>query len=371
LSAVLALAGVDYRPAGPDVVLPLGISFYTFETVSYAIDVYRRRIRPADSFLDYALFLTFFPHLVAGPIVRAGDFLPQCATPPRAGSRQVGWGLTLIVLGLFAKVILADRVLAPVADRVFGRATAATFTDAWTGVLAFAGQIYFDFSGYSLCALGTALCFGFVLRPNFHFPYAAVGFSDFWRRWHISLSTWLRDYLYIPLGGNRKGPARTVVNLAITMLLGGLWHGASWMFLAWGGLHAVYLVGERLLVAAVGGRPWATGRLATAAGALATFVLVSVAWVFFRAPDLATALELLSKMFRPDPAHYVLMRYQVRFTLLVVGALLLAHLVLRDSSLAAVAERAPAWLKPLVLAFLLACLALAPGGGRDFVYFQF
>jgi alginate O-acetyltransferase complex protein AlgI len=283
----------------------------------------------------------------------------------------VGWGLTLLCLGLFAKVVLADRVLAPVADRVFGRAAGATFTDAWTGALAFSGQIYFDFSGYSLCALGTALCFGFVLRENFHFPYAAVGFSDFWRRWHISLSTWLRDYLYIPLGGGRHGPARTAVSLTVTMLLGGLWHGASWMFLAWGGLHALYLVGERLVVAAVGGREWAAGRLATAGGAVVTFTLVCVAWVFFRAPDFATALELLARMARPGPGHQVLMRYQVRFTLLLVGTLFLTHLLLRDSSLAAVAERTPAWLRPLVLAFLLICLALAPGGGRDFVYFQF
>jgi D-alanyl-lipoteichoic acid acyltransferase DltB (MBOAT superfamily) len=217
-----ALLGIHYQPPAGDIILPLGISFYTFETISYLMDVYRRRIKPWGSFLDYALFLTFFPHLVAGPIVRAADFLPQCVTPRRATDRQIGWGLCLLVLGLFEKVVLADGLLAPVVDKVYNATAAAHFGDAWAGTLAFSGQIFFDFAGYTTCAIGVALCFGFVLNDNFHFPYAAVGFSDFWRRWHMSLSGWLRDYLHIPLGGNRKGLARTNVNLMLTMLLGGL-----------------------------------------------------------------------------------------------------------------------------------------------------
>ena len=241
VAALLGMVGMRYRPAFPDIILPLGISFYTFETISYLVDVYRRKIRAWDSFLDYALFLTFFPHLVAGPIVRADDFLPQCRTPRRASAGQLGWGLALLTIGLFEKMFLADLILLPTVDLVFGAADQAGFVDAWIGTLAFAGQILFDFSGYSTCAIGVALCLGFVLRDNFHFPYATVGFSDFWRRWHISLSTWLRDYLYIPLGGNRRGPARTKVNLMITMLLGssgtgprgGSWPGAACTGSSW------------------------------------------------------------------------------------------------------------------------------------------
>jgi alginate O-acetyltransferase complex protein AlgI len=224
--------GVNYHSPAWKIVLPLGISFYTFETISYLVDVYRGRLKPWGSFVDYALFLTFFPHLVAGPIVRAGDFLPQCVSPRHATRRQLGWGLSLIVIGLFEKIILADAYLAPIVDVVFHHAATASSGDAWLGALAFSGQIFCDFAGYSTCGIGAALCLGFVLKDNFRFPYAAVGFADFWQRWHISLSTWLRDYLYIPLGGNRHGRWKTFRNLMLTMLLGGLWHGASWRFVA-------------------------------------------------------------------------------------------------------------------------------------------
>jgi alginate O-acetyltransferase complex protein AlgI len=207
----LSVFHIDFQPAAPDVVLPVGISFYTFQSISYSFDIYREKIRPWKRFSDFALFVTFFPQLVAGPIVRAADFLPQ----------TVDWGLSLIAIGLFEKIILADDILAPVADNVFAQPLSAGQMDTWIGTLAFSGQIFFDFSGYSICAIGTAMCLGFVLPDNFHFPYAAVGFSDFWRRWHRSLSTWLRDYLYISLGGNRKGSARTHLNLMLTMLIGG------------------------------------------------------------------------------------------------------------------------------------------------------
>lgn len=241
MTELLAAVNVNVTFADPDIILPVGISFYTFQTLSYTLDVYRRKARPGRSFLDYALYVTFFPQLVAGPIVRATEFLPQCVASRKATSSQIGWGLSLFTIGLFAKVVIADALMAPVVESVYDVATPAGFLPAWTGTVAFAMQIFCDFFGYSTCAIGVALTLGFALPDNFRFPYGAVGFSDFWRRWHISLSTWLRDYLYIPLGGNRKGATRTYVNLAITMLLGGLWHGASWMFLIWGGASRVLL----------------------------------------------------------------------------------------------------------------------------------
>ena len=239
--ALLNLLGVDFHPAKPNIILPAGISFYTFTTLCYTIDMYKRRSKPVQSMLDFSLFVTFFPHLVAGPIVRPPQLVPQFESPRKATALQLGQGLFLLSLGLFMKVVLADTLLAGTADNVFGFQKPLQALDAWMGVLAFSGQIFFDFAGYSTCAIAVALCLGFVLPENFRYPYAAIGFSDFWRRWHITLSAWLRDYLYIPIGGNRKGAVRTYVNLMITMLLGGLWHGASWTFVVWGGLHGMYL----------------------------------------------------------------------------------------------------------------------------------
>ena len=245
--ALMESIGVAYVPPAWDIVLPIGISFYTFVTLSYTLDVYLKRAKPGDSFLDFALFVTYFPHLVAGPIVRPIDLMPQFATPRVATRPLFLWGLALIVLGLFQKVVLADAVLAPVSEDVFGARQALPPLDAWAGVIAFSGQIFADFAGYSTCAIGVSLCLGFSLPVNFRYPYAAIGFSDFWRRWHISLSTWLRDYLYIPLGGNKNGRWKTYRNLMLTMVLGGLWHGANWTFVVWGGLHGVYLSVERFL----------------------------------------------------------------------------------------------------------------------------
>ncbi len=246
-TALMATLGVNFTPAAPSIILPVGISFYTFQTMAYSLDVYLKREKPAESFLDFSLFVTFFPQLVAGPIVRPAHLIPQFAAPKRATGDMLRWGLALMTLGLFEKVVMADGVFAPAVDLVYGAAGPVSALDAWFGTLAFSGQIFCDFAGYSTTAIGAALCLGFHLPNNFRFPYAAIGFSDFWRRWHISLSTWLRDYLYIPLGGNRKGTRRTIINLALTMLLGGLWHGAAWTFVVWGGLHGLYLIIERVV----------------------------------------------------------------------------------------------------------------------------
>src|SRR6187402_1224006 len=245
--ALVNLFGIDYHPAEPNIILPAGISFYTFTTLCYTIDMYHKRSEPVKSMLDFSLFVTFFPHLVAGPIVRPPQLVPQFETEHKATMKNIMDGLLLLTFGLFIKVVLADGFLAPTANEVFGATSALLAVDTWMGVLAFSGQIFFDFAGYSTCAIGVAMCLGFALPQNFRFPYAAIGFTDFWRRWHITLSAWLRDYLYIPLGGNRNGKFRTYINLMLTMLIGGLWHGANWTFVVWGGLHGFYLCIEKFI----------------------------------------------------------------------------------------------------------------------------
>jgi alginate O-acetyltransferase complex protein AlgI len=371
--SVVGFYGVSYQPAKPDIILPVGISFYTFQTMSYTLDVYLRRSKTAGSLLDFALYVTFFPQLVAGPIVRATQFLPQCLSPRRATRAQFHWGLFLTTLGLFQKVVLADAMLSPAAETVFGFTKGPLHVlDSWTGVLAFSGQIFFDFAGYSTCAIGIALCLGFSLPDNFRRPYAAVGFSDFWQRWHISLSTWLRDYLYIPLGGNRKGRGRTEVNLMVTMLLGGLWHGASWTFVAWGGLHGLYLVAERELKRAFGGRP----RLATAGArvglGLLTYFLVNITWVFFRASDFRSAGLLILSMFGlAGPGAQVLPTLDIIKVAVVVAALVSVHWRFRTSRIETAAQSVPSWGHGLAWAAMLVLLVVTQGGGNAFIYFQF
>lgn len=369
--ALLGSFGIVYAPLAMNIVLPVGISFYTFQTLSYTLDVYRGQLRPWPSFLDYALYVTFFPQLVAGPIVRATEFLPQCDPMPRASLRQFTWGMHLLILGLFQKITLADTLLAPISDAVFQQTGQAGFVDGWIGTMAFAGQIFFDFSGYSTCAIGAALCLGFVLIENFHRPYAALGFSDFWRRWHISLSTWLRDYLYIALGGNRHGRWRTYANLMITMFLGGLWHGASWRFVAWGSLHGLYLVVERILTSWCG--TWPVWQRPAVRGILwlGTFLLVCVTWVFFRADSFGAAFTLILGMFGMQDAGGLLSGLQRSIGLGVVAALLGFHLLLRDTTLAEAYARLPRAVPALLVAVLLVVLFFTPGDDRAFIYFQF
>ena len=367
---VLAAIGVAYQPAPSNIILPVGISFYTFQSLSYSLDIYRGKMRPWSKFSDFAFFVTFFPQLVAGPIVRAVDFLPQCSVARRATAYQMGWGLSLLVLGLFEKVILADALMAPVADTVFAAVEVAGSADAWLGLFAFSAQIFFDFSGYSLCAIGAAMTFGFILPDNFKFPYAAVGFSDFWRRWHISLSTWLRDYLYISLGGNRKGNMRTYANLMITMLVGGLWHGASWRFVIWGGLHGLYLAVERLLVSVLGEFSVFRSGVVRIFLALLTFVCVSITYVFFRAQDFPDAFYLLLTLFAGAEGQLLSPQETLRISL-VLAILLLGQWILRDSSLEEISMRIPAFLKVMLLGGALLALSLHTGEDRAFIYFQF
>ncbi len=370
-AALMESAGVAWQPPALDIVLPVGISFYTFATLSYTLDIYLRRAKPANNFLDYALFVTFFPHLVAGPIMRPTELVPQFAAPRRASAQQLYFGLALMTLGLFQKVVLADGFLAPAAEAVYSpHAGAPGMLDAWMGTLAFGGQIFCDFAGYSTTAIGAAMCLGFAMPDNFRFPYAAVGFSDFWRRWHITLSAWLRDYLYIPLGGNRHGAARTCFALLATMLLGGLWHGASWTFVAWGGLHGLYLVAERTLRQRFAG--YVPGPLALFGLGLLTYALVNITWVFFRAEGFAQAWTVLRGMFGGNAAAAPILGFaQLSVVGVIVTAIVAAHWAMRRRTLEAMlAQR-----HPLPLAACLGTMAFAvaatQGSGTAFIYFQF
>ena len=369
---LLARAGVVYQPPHLDVFLPIGISFYTFHSLSYTLDVYRGVCTPTKSLRDFTLAVSFFPQLVAGPIVRAADFLPQLVTAPTLRREQFGWGLMLMTLGLFQKTVLADTLLASSADTVFGYGGPLGTLDAWTGVLAFAGQIFFDFAGYSTCAIGAALCLGFHLKDNFRFPYAAVGFSDFWRRWHISLSTFLRDFLYIPLGGNRSGPARAAINLMIVMFIGGLWHGAAWTFVVWGLIHGIFLVIERILRAATGEAPWTQALALKLLLGLGTFVVVCFAWVFFRAADFTSAWRLTQAMVgRLPTGDALLTTREILQVGIVTALLLLAHWRLRDISVETAVARQPRWLVGTAWTLMLCAIILTQGSGNAFIYFQF
>jgi D-alanyl-lipoteichoic acid acyltransferase DltB (MBOAT superfamily) len=368
---LLHLAGIHFQPLHADIILPAGISFYTFTTLCYTIDMYHRKSEPVKSMLDFSLFVTFFPHLVAGPIVRPMQLVPQFEKPVKATSLQLMQGLMLLSLGLFMKVVLADGLLSATADKVFKTAYPLQNLDAWSGVLAFSGQIFFDFAGYSTCAIGVAMCLGFTLPQNFNYPYAAKGFSDFWRRWHITLSAWLRDYLYIPLGGNRKGELRTYMSLMITMLLGGLWHGASWTFVVWGVLHGFYLCIERLV------REKKNNFLLDKlfggfAAALFTFFIVTVTWVFFRAGDFASAKRMLLSMFTADKDSIaILPTADIIKTGLVLVFTILFHWWMRNSSILQLAQKTKWWLVAIAWSAMLILIMITQKSGNAFIYFQF
>ena len=368
LAALLAGIGVHYVPPAFDIVLPIGISFYTFHSLSYCLDIYRRKFAPTRSWRDYALYVGFFPQLVAGPITRFPLMRPQIETPRATTRDGLGLGCALLVLGLFEKIVLADSVFAPVADEFFGAASAAGAAAAWSGVAAFSGQIFCDFAGYSTCAIGTALAFGFELPTNFRYPYAAVGFSDFWRRWHISLSTWLRDYLYVSLGGNRRGELRTYANLMLTMLIGGLWHGAAWTFVIWGGTHGLFLAVERWVRTHVLPAQWKPGGVLRFAYGLFTLLLVMLAWVWFRAPDFATGLGVFHSLLTFSAAT---VSGAQKLALLAFAGVVGAHWIMRERDLRELASRAPAPVLGLVLGCLLALIVLSPGDNHAFIYFQF
>ena len=276
------------------ILLPVGISFYTFQSLSYTIDVYRGKIAPERSFADVALYIAFFPQLVAGPIVKAGDFIPQLHEDRNISLKGLEEGVQIFVFGLFKKLVIADNI-ALLVDAVYANPAEFHALTVVLAVAAYSMQIYCDFSGYSDMAVGCARVLGYELCRNFNLPYISKNVTEFWKRWHISLSTWLQEYLYIPLGGNRKGTVRTYVNLMLTMLIGGLWHGAAWTFIIWGGLHGLELVVHKLWIKHRKGS--SDSAFGTACSILLTFVFVSLAWVFFRAGSFKTAFLVFKAIF--------------------------------------------------------------------------
>lgn len=366
LDQALAPFGLTTRSTRLNLILPLGISFYTFETISYIVDVYQRKIKPVRSLLNYALYIMFFPHLIAGPIVRSRDFLYQLDRPKKFRWQRLQGGAWLFLLGLFKKAIVADQ-LATIVDPVFAHPEQFGTGAIWLGVLGYSFQIYCDFSGYTDMARGLAQSLGFHLPLNFRLPYIAANVTEFWQRWHISLSTWLRDYLYIPLGGSRNGNWQTYRNLLITMVLGGLWHGASWTMLVWGAYHGALLILHRLI-------PW-PGALGSRIGHVLctsmTFLLISVGWVFFRADSLVTAGSILGRMFTFDPGPSL--SDILRVTAFANLGLCVIYLIFAPRFRALRLDR---WLPPVaqgaVLGVLFAlALLLVPESNRSFIYFQF
>jgi len=361
--------GLDVSVPTLSIILPVGISFYTFQSMSYTIDVYRGVTQPAERFWDFALYVAYFPQLVAGPISRKADLLPQLVNPAKVTAERVNIGLMLILLGLVKKVLIAD-MLAPEVDKIFSAPESMSSGMLLRGAYYFTFQIYCDFSGYSDMARGVSELFGVRLCINFNQPYLSQSITEFWRRWHISLSFWLRDYLYIPLGGNRHGQGATYRNLLLTMLIGGLWHGANWTFVAWGGLHGTYLAVERML--GIGkGEPavpanivwaWASRLVRT----VITFHLAALAWIFFRAPNFDIAFHYIAGIV---PLTHLM---QVGPMVFVVGlAILLIDIPQNKADDHVVFLRAPWWAQSPVYAAL--CLGILLYGGREipFIYFQF
>jgi alginate O-acetyltransferase complex protein AlgI len=355
------------------VLLPVGISFYTFEAINYTVDVYRRRVPAERDLGHFMLFILFFPHLVAGPIVRARDFLPQVRRRKRWSWGRMHLGCQFLLMGLFKKLAIADH-MALFADPVFNDPAKYSTTATWIAVLAYAIQIYCDFSGYTDMALGAAHLLGYKLARNFNMPYWSLNISEFWRRWHISLSSWLRDYLFIPLGGSRGSNWQTNRNLLITMTLGGLWHGASWTFVLWGVLHGVLLIVHRGFRAVCEQRPRLEALLQTAAGTVLrvglTFGVVMLAWVLFRASDFSSALTVFEHLF----SRHAGLKSDLHDSSLwqILAVLLVCHGVARFGLWRWAVERLPAPALGLGYAVVLTlALLLTPDAGKAFIYFQF
>ena len=365
------IVGQNFQPW--DIFLPVGISFFTFQSLSYTIDVYRGELRPLNSLLDYAFYVSFFPQLVAGPIVRARDFAPQIRKPLVINNRMIAMGVYLIVIGLFKKAVISDYISINFVDRVFDNPLRYTGVENLFGLIGYAMQLYCDFSGYSDMAIGIALLLGFRFPTNFNAPFKADSVGDFWRRWHISLTRWFTDYVYIPLGGSRRGTVRLAVNTMVVFLLSGLWHGAALHFVVWGGVHGALLLLEKALTPC-GGKHKARTWTAVCLRHAYTFSLVCIAWVFFRAASVSDALLLLSRL----PVDCSLSTLHA--TLLSIGIQPVAELVLGALCLHLLPETSSAAPSPRsVLAFCLLALTvvaawfstLHTGTTNAFIYFQF
>jgi len=362
--------GFGFNSGTMSIILPVGISFYTFQTMSYTIDLYRKQVEVERSLLKFSVFVGFFPQLVAGPIVRARDFMPQLQTDRVVEWEDIRRGTNLILWGFVLKVLMADN-LAVTVDRAFQDPTAVSGLYLLIGVVFYAFQIYGDFAGYSLIAIGLARIMGFHFNVNFNRPYLATSFSDFWQRWHISLSSWLRDYLYIPLGGNRQGATRTKINLMLTMLLGGLWHGAAWTFVAWGALHGTYLILQRVL--ADSASRLLSVSLCRFLGWVSVFSGVLLAWVFFRAQNFGEAFLIIEKIVTLDgfePSTILRKFFFLKGALLIVAVFGFEWLSTRiDFDALARRYGVLNYLYIVSVLLLLSLFGMFEGGA--FIYFQF
>ena len=374
LQALLATFGVPLDFVTLRVLLPVGISFYTFVTMSYVIDVYRREIPATRNLVDFAVFVAYFPHLVAGPILRAARLLPQIETPRRVTREQVRDGLWLIAWGFFQKIFIADNV-APLANMIFDPAGAShAGINVLLGVYAFALQIYGDFAGYSNIARGTSKLMGIELIENFRFPYLVRSPQEFWRHWHISLSTWLRDYLYIPLGGNRGTSGRTQRNLLITMLLGGLWHGAAWTFVLWGAYHGILLSLYRSAERIDAVRRWLTARSSLAHGTswFVMFHLTCYGWLIFRARSVAQIRDLTAAVLTAfQPSALDVSGLLVPLVLYATPLLLVHAMEARADDLLVVPKLSPIVRYSAYAATFFLTMLFGNFGGSEFIYFQF
>jgi alginate O-acetyltransferase complex protein AlgI len=352
--------------------LPLGISFYTFELISYCVDTYHRKIKPVKHIMDFCFYVSFFPHLVAGPIVRPKELLPQIYAKLKLTREDLGRGLFLIMAGLIKKAIISDYISSNFVDRIFDNPTLYSGVENLLGVYGYTLQIYCDFSGYSDMAIGIALLIGYKLPLNFDSPYQSSSITEFWRRWHISLSSWLRDYLYIPLGGNRVGKFRQYLNLMITMLLGGLWHGASWKFVFWGGMHGIGLAFDKLVNSFITIKQnWFT----TLLGVLLTFHFVAFCWIFFRADSFATAWNVVNQVFTSFKGELfldVILSYKEVFGLIALGYLLHFTPKSWDAFTERSVSRSPLLLQSLMLAAVIWLVIQTKSAEvQPFIYFQF
>jgi D-alanyl-lipoteichoic acid acyltransferase DltB (MBOAT superfamily) len=370
---VLSAFGMKADLPTLNLILPVGISFYTFQTLAYTIDVYRGKQEATRDLLSFAVYVAFFPQLVAGPIERSQSLLPQITGERQITPQKISSGLRLVLLGYFRKIFIADGV-APLVDSCFDDPAKFAGLSLAAGAVLFALQIYGDFAGYTDIARGVARMLGIELRLNFMQPYLSRNITEFWRRWHMSLSSWLRDYLYIPLGGNRKGRARTYSNLMITMLLGGLWHGAAWHFVAWGGLHGLYLAAHRAVTRGrkigISSAPTGTRSLIMwTASAAATFVLVSFAWIFFRAESLGAALEYISMISFGGPSDSIFVQ-----ALLFYGSIVFLLDVAswwRDDEVP-FSGTAPAVVNGLIYGIMIILMSfIGATDAQPFIYFQF
>jgi alginate O-acetyltransferase complex protein AlgI len=372
-NTALRRLGLGTRLPVLEIIVPVGISFFTFQAITYVVDIYKGKIKPA-SLLDFAVYLAFFPHLVAGPIVRAAEFIPQLRRPQAVDRQQASRAAWLIALGLFKKVVIASNVATAIVDPVFALPGQHSAPETLLAIYGYAVQIYADFSGYTDMAIGIALLLGITFPQNFDRPYTAASLQEFWRRWHMTLSRWLRDYLYIPLGGSRKGRGKTYRNLLLTMTLGGLWHGASATFVAWGLFHGLGLAVERW----IGERRAARGENAetTAAwwvwpGRLLTFNLVCVGWVLFRSDSFTTAVEVLKQTVTGWGQLSPLVTRNL--VLVIAGALAMQYFPVGLSRrIQAAFAEPPLVVQGAVMGVVVALIfALGPKGVAPFIYYQF